>query len=77
MPDHAVLPSHCWVCARYAQCSCEACQALVTSLREAQAEADRGETLDLGSFARYADEVPVSFVQVVGGGFVKAAAKEA
>jgi hypothetical protein len=76
MPDHAVLPSHCWVCARYAQCSCEACQALAASLREAQGAAERGETLDLGSFARYADEVPVAFIQVVGGDLVRVTSQD-
>ena len=77
MPPAPVLKAHCEVCADHGQCSCEACQALAASLREAQGAAERGETLDLGSFARYADEVPVAFAQVVGGGFVKIPAGEA
>ena len=49
---------------------------LSAQITVAQAEAERGETLDLGSFARYADEVPVAFIQVVGGGFVRVTSQD-
>src|ERR1019366_2941668 len=65
------------VCAPAAARPQDAAGELSAPIAAAQDEADKGETVDLGSFARYADEVPVSFVQVVGGGFVKTAAKEA
>ena len=76
MPDRAAPRPHCCLCESYGQCSCPDCQALRAALREAQDEADRGETLDLGSFAGYADEVPVAFIQVVGGGFVRVTSQD-
>ena len=54
----------------------DAADELSAQITVAQAEAERGETLDLGSFAGYADEVPVAFIQVVGGGFVRVTSQD-
>ena len=76
MTERPALPEHCWVCEKYAQCSCPDCRELRDALREALDATERGETVDLGSFAGYAEEDPVAYAQVVGGGLVKIAAAQ-
>jgi hypothetical protein len=76
MPAAPVLAEHCYVCADHGQCPCPECRALGAALRTAVDEAERGETVDLGSFAGYADEVPVAFIQVVGGDLVRVTSQD-